>query len=920
MKKTLLSVVCWFLVLNIAAAQAFIDKKLKAALVNTTKALPVVVTFKGSGAPTTTQKAILSQLGITKGRTFRALPIAGVLATPTQVNNLAKNTNVLSLYLNSSLQLDNNGATALTGVDRLRSDATFTTKNGGLPVTGKGVGILVNDSGVDGTHQDLEFGRNLKQNVLAATNLNAVDGMLPYTVVENVPNTDATGGHGTHVAGIAGGTGRVSQGKYEGVAPGATLVGYGSGAALLLLDVLSGFDYAITHQAEYNIRVITNSFGTTSDLGTNVNPADPITLATKRCTDRNIVVVFSAGNSGPGSSTITGQYKKAPWVICVAAGDKLGRLADFSSRGVKSKGGSFTLDGTTYNWYDRPSVTAPGVAIISARAISPTGVLGTDADIATIEPALIPFYTTLDGTSMAAPHVAGIVALMLDANPALTPGQVKDILQKTAANIPARQSWEVGAGYVNAYAAVDKAFRTSAAVYGATLNLNRTFRSNVQASNTIKNFTIDFNPASTTTNTYQFTVPAGTNSIEASAQAKGVQGETGNPVNLSLISPSGQETRSGISVLFAISYNRGVAVASPEPGTWTVKLSGLNGVALPEKISGTVNILTATGTTGLNDIAGHPAEEAIKLVVSKRLADGVVGGGFKPGELLKRYELASYLMMGQGIRQYLPVNGSFTLTDASDWRLTTESVVAKGAALRDINHKSNGVMLPSSPGKFNPYGVVTRTSLAYSLVQALGLQEQAIQRIGKPVTVTVNGQKIVIDDQSSIPAGMEGYVSIALELNMINAYFSLKQGPTDLAPVLHAAFKPTSRVTRGDFAVIVTRTFTQWDAATQPAAQTAQAGTAELALATPGSYESQAYPNPFAKNTNISYTIPQTSPVTIEVFDAFGNKVRTLEAATSKPAGKYTLTFDAGSLLNGTYIYKITAGDKVTTKRLLLQR
>jgi serine protease AprX len=60
----------------------------------------------------------------------------------------------------------------------------------------------------------------------------------------------------------------------------------------------------------------------------------------------------------------------------------------------------------------------------------------------------------MSGTSMATPHVAGIIALMLEANPNLTPAQVKDIIEKTATNMTGREPWEVGAGHINAYAAV----------------------------------------------------------------------------------------------------------------------------------------------------------------------------------------------------------------------------------------------------------------------------------------------------------------------------------------------------------------------------------------------------------------------------------------------------------------------------------
>ncbi|MBC5992436.1 S8/S53 family peptidase [Pontibacter cellulosilyticus] len=903
---------------NTVFAQAFIDPKLKDAIADRTKLVQVVVTFKSDGAPTLLDKSLLTQVGILQGLTLKALPIAGVLATAPQVEELAKSSRVLSLYLNESLKYENNTGTAITGVNKVRNEMAFTTLNGGMPVSGKGIGVLVNDSGVDGTHPDLQFGKNLKQNVTAATNLNSVSGILPYTPIENVPNTDATGGHGTHVAGIVGGTGQASTGKYTGVAPGADLVGYGSGAALLLLDVLSGFDYALINQAQYNIRVITNSFGTTSDTGTDVNPADPITLATKRCVDRNIVVVFSAGNSGPSSGTITGQYKKAPWVIAVAAGDKQGRLADFSSRGIEGKGGSFMLDGKTYTWQDRPTVTSPGVDIISTRVIAPVSSLSADKDATELEAAHVPYYTHMSGTSMAAPHVAGIVALLLDANPTLTVAQVKEILQQTATNIPNRESWEVGAGYVNAYAAVDRAFRATAP-YGSTLNLTRTFNSNVNSNNVSEKFTIDFNPATTVTNNTTFNVASGTTSIEAKIKATGVAGETGNPVRLTLISPSGVRTSAGIPVTFTLSYDRGVAVASPEAGTWTVEISGLNGAAFPETINGTINMMTAAGMTGLNDIAGHPAEASIKMAVNARLADGLSGGNYRPDELLKRIDMADYLMMGEGIRQFLPIDGSFTLSDVKERNLLAESIVAKGAALRDVDHVYSGIMLPVAPGKFNPNGKVSRADIAYSLVQALGLQKFAVERNGKSPTVNVDGTTYPIEDAADIPAGLEGYVSVALEMNLINAYFTLTQGPYDLQPTLHANFKPNQDVTRGDFAVIITRTHAQWNAATQPIASSstsAAIAAGELSTATEQVY---SYPNPFTGVTTISYVVPQDGEVQVAIYDVLGKKLQTLVAESMK-AGSYTTKFDGSNLPGGTYIYRVQAGSKVYSNRMILTK
>lgn len=439
---------------------AAVDPLLQSELEDASGPVEVVVAFEGSGAPDAGEIALLREAGITTGITLRSLPLAGVLATEGQVEELASQPEVRSVSFNEELEYENDEATELTGVDEVRTDPRLTRQNDGLPVTGDGVGVLVNDSGIDATHPDLKFGDHVVQNVAAATNLNAVDEeLLPVTTVEDVPNTDSTGGHGTHVAGTAGATGGQSGGKYEGVAPGADIVGYGSGAGLALLDVLGGFDYAITNQSRYDIRIITNSWGTTGDQCTDVDPDDPVTIATKSAFDRNMAVVFSAGNSGPEECTITGNYKKAPWVISAAAGDKDSELAEFSSRGEPGGGGSFVIDDEDWTWVDRPTVTAPGVDIVSTRTASPVGVIGAEKDLEMIDLAHQPFYTTLSGTSMAAPHVAGIVAMMLEVDPQLTPLEVKQIMERTATDMPEREQWEAGAGYVDAHGSVVRASR-----------------------------------------------------------------------------------------------------------------------------------------------------------------------------------------------------------------------------------------------------------------------------------------------------------------------------------------------------------------------------------------------------------------------------------------------------------------------------
>ncbi|WKA55013.1 S8 family serine peptidase [Planococcus shixiaomingii] len=437
-----------------AAEGPVVDLKLAQLLKEVSKPVEVIITFKKTDKVEKAHLLSLQNLGVKNGVVFENLPFVGALLTKDQITKLSTVDSIQSIYYNAPLQYENETSTAITGVDQVRQDSAFQAANGGFPLTGKNIGVVINDSGVDGTHKDHQLGRNLKQNVLASTNLNSTLGFAPITYLENVPNTDSTSGHGTHVAGIVGGTGAMSGGKYEGAAPGANLIGYGSGAAVAILDTIGGFDYALTHQQEYNIRVITNSWGDTSDSNTDFDPNHPINIATKKLYDRGITTVFSAGNSGPGESTISGNYKKAPWVVTVAAGDKNKKLADFSSRGVKDKGGTVVVDGQTFQWADQPTVTAPGVDIISTRVLSPLSPLSLQKDAANISPAHLPYYTTFSGTSMAAPHVAGIIALLLEAEPTLSSSEIKSLLQQSATPMDGYAAWEVGAGYVNAYQAM----------------------------------------------------------------------------------------------------------------------------------------------------------------------------------------------------------------------------------------------------------------------------------------------------------------------------------------------------------------------------------------------------------------------------------------------------------------------------------
>jgi serine protease AprX len=226
-------------------------------------------------------------------------------------------------------------------------DAEVTAINQGLPVSGKNIGIAYVDTGIDATHPDLQLGQNVIQNVYFATADLPVEppaGFLPVVPVENTPVTDVEGGHGTFGAGVAAGTGSASAGLYAGMAPGAKLIGIraGNDVGLTTYAIVQAMDYTLVNQFRYNIRVCNNSWGTT--LADNpYDPNDPINTATRTMHDRNITVVFAAGNDGDAPDMIN-PFSVAPWVISVAAGQKegLGTPADFSSRGNDNGTGSDT--------------------------------------------------------------------------------------------------------------------------------------------------------------------------------------------------------------------------------------------------------------------------------------------------------------------------------------------------------------------------------------------------------------------------------------------------------------------------------------------------------------------------------------------------------------------------------------------------
>jgi serine protease AprX len=319
--------------------------------------------------------------------------------------------------------------------------ARWVTEN--LRVDGTGIGVAIIDSGVVRTHDDL--------------NANRVVQFVDFVDYRTQPYDGY--GHGTHVAGIIAGSGFDSDGARRGIAPGAHLIvlkaldEQGDG---FISSAIAAIDYAIEQRAAYNIRVINLSVaaGVYESYKT-----DPLTLAARRAVDAGIVVVTAAGNLGrsaKGQQQFSGITSpgNAPWVLTVGAASHNGTVdrrddtvAPFSSLGPSA-----------IDQVPKPDLVAPGVGIESlADPGSTLFATKPEARLWGKVPTATPPYLSLSGTSMAAPVVAATVALMLQANPALTPAAVKSVLRASAEPHAGVGAAAQGAGFLDARAAVEMA-------------------------------------------------------------------------------------------------------------------------------------------------------------------------------------------------------------------------------------------------------------------------------------------------------------------------------------------------------------------------------------------------------------------------------------------------------------------------------
>jgi serine protease AprX len=790
-----------------AAGAVKMDPELTSRLSATpaTKQLGVILTFNGQRV-TDAQVNAVKALGITMGVRMRNFPIMGVNATPTQIRQMANLAGLRSIYLNTQLQLYMNQTRPIIGVTRLQTDSTLTARNHGLPFSGRGVTIAIDDSGIDGSHADVKFdpinpmsGKTI-QNVIVNPNDqdglvvrtnalgNVMAGILPATYVENVINTDTHVGHGTHCAGIAAGTGMMSGGLYAGVAPGAKLVGLGSGGVLFVLGQISALDYAYTNQFNYNIRVISNSWGNSAVA---TDPDHPVNVATKMLHDlANIVVVFANGNDGPHPNS-QNRWASFPWLITAGASTKDWKVASFSSRGIFG-------DPVIH-----PTVLTPGTggpaeagfsaAVVSTRSTSNLVANGLNED-AEIPSAYLPYYTQISGTSMACPHLAGIVAMILEANPSLTADDVKAIIEQTSTPMATYDQYEAGTGMANVHAAVDLALNPSKA-YGNFGFVGKGLTLQTENAQTYAGTVPGQGSASVT-----FTVPPNARFAFVQLDWGAVAGEDAAVIDntqpaaqdLALsVEKDGQVVASSDNINLAgfFGSREGIKLEFPGSGVYTATVSAsLAGLGAPANQAFTVTVNNYTydpsSVTDLSALTATARQNARRLIYDRVMLTN--NNLFRPDDPLTRIEMGRALMFSAHVMQYLPDSPSFNDIEAN----SPEQLIAESLKRENVMGRDSGFF-------FKPNAQVSRVDEAVALVRALRLDMQAKGLANHDVTS--GGQTLI--DNAQIPGELRGYVQIALDKGLLQAFPAqvIQDSPGHFTVIPGPRFEPMMIVKRADF-------------------------------------------------------------------------------------------------------------------------
>ena len=357
---------------------------------------------------------------------------------------------VVMIELDGILTIANNDARIGHGVDMTFLETGY---------DGSGTTVAIIDTGLDGNHSSLD-----DQDDDPMTNDPKILGF--YDAVNNPGNTNGSDlpyddqGHGSHCGGTTAGTGAPTY-EHPGMAPQAHLVGVkvlDSGGSGSFAGVMAGMQWTIDTMHQYNTKIASMSLGGPGAIEWTSSEEDSVNRQANEMVSAGISLFIAAGNNGVSAQI--GTPGSAEDVITVGALDKDTSIAIYSSQGPTEEGR-----------------VKPNVAYMGSSIMSVAYNTGDQ-------------YTAMSGTSMATPGAAGVGALMLQANPDLSPFDMRNIMQETAtyrqchymgANEPCledlipknRQNNVYGHGHVNSLEAVIEA---------AEYNQQYTFNSNISLS------------------------------------------------------------------------------------------------------------------------------------------------------------------------------------------------------------------------------------------------------------------------------------------------------------------------------------------------------------------------------------------------------------------------------------------------------
>lgn len=282
------------------------------------------------------------------------------------------------------------------------ADKVWESKNEGA--TGRGVTVAVLDTGVNLSHPDF-----------------ATSSLVAVTANRRALGGGDGHGHGTHVAGII--NGRSADGKYAGIAPDARVISVkvaDDDGDATEGDLLRGLQWVYDNRLAYNIRVVNLSI---SAAVPSSYVTSPIAAAVEKLWFAGVVVVAASGNQGSAKDAVWHAPGNDPYIITVGCLDDNGTDSDGDDSQC-----TFSSRGTTQDMFIKPDVLAPGRKIVAPLADRYSTLGKAYPDRITPDGQ----HIRLSGTSAAAPVVAGLVALLLERYPSLTPDQVKSALMTTS--------------------------------------------------------------------------------------------------------------------------------------------------------------------------------------------------------------------------------------------------------------------------------------------------------------------------------------------------------------------------------------------------------------------------------------------------------------------------------------------------------